>query len=220
MDSSGRSLARRAHRALAAFLALLVVPSPAAERRTLDFDRGWRFHLGDLSGAEAPGFDDSGWRRLDLPHDWSIEGAFSDTNPAGANGGALPGGVGWYRKTFSVAARDTGRLVFAEFDGVYRNSEVWINGHYLGKRPYGYSSFSYALTPHLRSGPASNVIAVRVDNSQQPNSRWYSGSGIYRHVRLVTTNPVCVDQWGTNVTTPAVNPDSGAVKVRTTIRNA
>src|SRR6266550_1339715 len=220
MDSSGRSLARRAHRALAAFLALLVVPSPAAERRRLDFDRGWRFHLGDLSGAEAPGFDDSGWRRLDLPHDWSIEGAFSDTNPAGANGGALPGGVGWYRKTFSVAARDTGRLVFVEFDGVYRNSEVWINGHYLGKRPYGYSSFRYELTRQLRYGRASNVIAVRVDNSQQPNSRWYSGSGIYRHVRLVTTAPAHVDHWGTYVTTPDVTRATARVTIRTTVRNA
>src|SRR6266513_6366517 len=220
MDSSGRSLARRAHRALAAFLALLVVPSPAAERRTLDFDRGWRFHLGDLSGAEAPGFDDSGWRTLDLPHDWSIEGAFSDTNPAGANGGALPGGVGWYRKTFSVAARDTGRLVFVEFDGVYRNSEVWINGHYLGKRPYGYSSFRYELTRQLRYGRASNVIAVRVDNSQQPNSRWYSGSGIYRHVRLVTAAPVQVDHWGTYVTTPDVTRATARVTIRTTVRNA
>src|SRR6266480_2010351 len=220
MDSSGRSLARRAHRAVAAFLALLVVPSPAAERRTLDFDRGWRFHLGDLSGAEAPGFDDSGWRTLDLPHDWSIEGAFSDTNPAGANGGALPGGVGWYRKTFSVAARDTGRLVFVEFDGVYRNSEVWINGHYLGKRPYGYSSFRYELTRQLRYGRASNVIAVRVDNSQQPNSRWYSGSGIYRHVRLVTTAPAHVDHWGTYVTTPDVTRATARVTIRTTVRNA
>src|SRR6266487_3758589 len=220
MDSSARSLARRAHRALAALLALLVAPSPAApQRRTLDFDRGWRFHLGDLSGAEAPGFDDSGWRTLDLPHDWSIEGEFSDTNPAGVGGGALPGGVGWYRKTFSVAERDRGRLVFVEFDGVYRNSEVWINGHYLGKRPYGYSSFRYELTRQLRYGRASNVIAVRVDNSQQPNSRWYSGSGIYRHVRLVTTDPVHVDQWGTYITTPAVSAESSRVTILTSIRN-
>src|SRR6266699_572634 len=221
MDSSARSLARRAHRALAAFLALLVAPSPgAAQRRTLDFDRGWRLHLGDLSGAEAPGFDDSGWRRLDLPHDWSIEGEFSDTNPAGVGGGALPGGVGWYRKTFSVAERDTSRLVFGEFDGVYRNSEVWINGHYLGNRPYGYSSFRYELTRQLRYGRASNVIAVRVDNSQQPNSRWYSGSGIYRHVRLVTTASVHIDHWGTYVTTPEVTAATARVTIRTTIRNA
>jgi len=201
-------------------LALLVAPFTAAAqgwRATLAFDRGWRFHLGDVAAAQDPTFSDSGWRTLDLPHDWSIEGEFSDTNPAGASGGALPGGVGWYRKTFSVAERDSGRLVFIEFDGIYRNSEVWINGQYLGKRPYGYSSFSYELTPHLRK--ASNVIAVRVDNSQQPNSRWYSGSGIYRHVRLVTTNPVHVDQWGTYVTTPEATPARARVTIRTTVRN-
>jgi len=173
-----------------------------AQRHTLNLDRGWRFHLGDLPGAQELGFDDAGWRTLDVPHDWSIEGAFSDTNPAGAHGGALPGGVGWYRKAFSIPQMDTGRLVFVEFDGVYRNSEVWINGRYLGKRPYGYSSFRYALTPYLPYGRGRNEIAVRVDNSQQPNSRWYSGSGIYRHVRLVTMEPVHVDQWGTYITTP------------------
>ena len=126
-------------RAVISLLALLVAPyAPAVaprERVILSFDRAWRFHLGDVPGAQEPTFDDSGWRNLAVPHDWSIEGEFSDTNPAGAGGGALPGGVGWYRKTFTVAARDTSRLVFVEFDGVYRNSEVWINGHYLGKRP-------------------------------------------------------------------------------------
>ncbi|OLC39685.1 MAG: glycoside hydrolase [Candidatus Rokubacteria bacterium 13_1_40CM_4_69_5] len=210
--------------AVVTLLALLVAPyTPAAsqhERATLAFDRAWRFHLGDVSGAQEATFDVSGWRSLDVPHDWSIEGEFSDTNPAGAGGGALPGGVGWYRRTFSVAERDTGQLVFVEFDGVYRNSEVWINGHYLGKRPYGYSSFSYELTPHLRYGRAGNVIAVRVDNSQQPNSRWYSGSGIYRHVRLVTTDRVHVDHWGTYVTTPEVTPASARVTIRTTVGNA
>jgi len=210
--------------AVVTLLALLVAPytpaAPQRERATLRFDRAWRFHLGDVPGAQEGTFDDSGWRTLNLPHDWSIEGEFSDTNPAGAGGGALPGGVGWYRKTFSVAERDAGRLVFVEFDGVYRNSEVWINGHYLGKRPYGYSSFSYELTPHLRYGRAGNVIAVRVDNSQQPNSRWYSGSGIYRHVRLVTTDPVHVDHWGSYVTTPEVTAASARVTIRTTVRNA
>ena len=210
------------HRAVAAFLALLVAApwSAAAQRSTLDFDRAWRFHLGDVPGAEAAGFDDSGWRTLDVPHDWSIEGEFSDTNPAGAHGGALPGGVGWYRKALAVPQADSGRLVFVEFDGVYRNSEVWINGQYLGKRPYGYSSFRYELTPHLRYGRARNVIAVRVDNAQQPNSRWYSGSGIYRHVRVVTTSRVHVDHWGTYITTPEVSADSARVAIRTTVRNA
>jgi beta-galactosidase len=214
----------RLRRALVNLLALLVAPfAPAVaqrERAILPFDRAWRFHLGDVAGAQEATFDDSGWRGLDVPHDWSIEGQFSDTNPAGASGGALPGGVGWYRKTFSVAERDTSRLVFIEFDGVYRNSEVWINGHYLGKRPYGYSSFTYELTPQLRYGPASNVIAVRVDNSQQPNSRWYSGSGIYRHVRLVTTGRVRIDHWGTAITTPEVTATSARIAIRTTVRNA
>ncbi len=183
-----------------------------------NFDHDWRFHLGDVPGAQAVAFADSSWRRLDLPHDWSIEGQFSEQNPAGVGGGALPGGVGWYRKIFSVSRADSGTVAYAEFDGVYRNSEVWINGDYLGKRPYGYSSFRYELTPHLRYG-APNVIAVRVDNSQQPNSRWYSGSGIYRHVRLVTSDPVHVDQWGTYVTTPSVTDDSTRVTIRTTLRD-
>src|SRR6266496_30482 len=133
-------------------------------------------------------------------------------------GGAPPGGVGWYRKAFAVPAADSGKVVFVEFDGVYRNSEVWINGQYLGKRPYGYSSFRYELTPHLHYR-VRNVIAVRVDNSQQPNSRWYSGSGIYRHVRLVTTDPMHVAEWGTYITTPVVSPDSSQVTVRTTLGN-
>src|SRR5436189_450460 len=188
------------------------------QRQAANFDQGWRFHLGDVPGAQDPAFADASWRALDLPHDWSIEGPFSEQNPAGVAGGALPGGVGWYRKSFVVPRSDSGKLVFVEFDGVYRNSEVWINGSYLGKRPYGYSSFRYALTPHLRFG-ARNVIAVRVDNSQQPNSRWYSGSGIYRHVRLGTTDPLHVAKWGTYITTPVVSPDSSQVTIRTTLGN-
>ncbi len=189
------------------------------QRQTSNFDHDWRFHLGDVAGAQAPAFADSGWRTLDLPHDWSIEGEFSEQNPAGVAGGALPGGVGWYRKTFTVSPVDSGKVVFVEFDGVYRNSEVWINGQYLGKRPYGYSSFRYELTPNVRFGAGRNVIAVRVDNSQQPNSRWYSGSGIYRHVRLVTSDPMHVAQWGTYITTPVVSVDSSHVTIRTSLRN-
>ena len=198
-------------------LALLL--ALVAQRQTTNFDQGWRFHLGDVAGAQQAAFGDSGWRALDLPHDWSIEGQFKEQNPAGVAGGALPGGIGWYRKAFTLPAGDTAKVVFIEFDGVYRNSEVWINGKYLGKRPYGYSSFRYELTPHLRYGKQRNVIAVRVDNSQQPNSRWYSGSGIYRHVRLIKANPVHVDQWGTYVTTPAVSAESSQVTIRTSLRN-
>ncbi|MGH9824103.1 MAG: sugar-binding domain-containing protein, partial [Blastocatellia bacterium] len=153
--------------------------------KTLSFDKGWSFHLGDVPNGQAPDLDDSSWRKLTLPHDWSIEGEFSEKNPATPGGGALPGGIGWYRCHFEVPATAKDGAVFVEFDGVYRNSEVWLNGHYLGKRPYGYSSFEYELTPYLKFGntrAAKNVMAVKVDNSQQPNSRWYSGSGIYRNV--------------------------------------
>src|SRR5436189_1668482 len=187
--------------------------------KTVSFDQDWRFHLGDVGNGQDPNLDDSQWRQLNLPHDWSIEGEFDEKNPAGTGGGALPGGTGWYRKAFSIPLTARSKLVFIDFDGVYRNSEAWINGQYLGKRPYGYSSFEYELTPHLRRDGGPNVIAVRVDNSQQPNSRWYSGSGIYRHVRLVTTSPVHVDHWGTYVTTERVSADSSRVRIRTTIRN-
>src|SRR5437762_3349599 len=212
---------RHASRAICT-LALLLAPATAfAQRRViLDFDPDWKFHVGDVTGGEDVALNDSSWRTLDLPHDWSIEEAFSDRNPAGAGGGALPGGIGWYRKAFAVALRDSKRLVFVEFDGVYRNSEVWINGHYLGKRPYGYSSFSYELTPYVRYGAARNLIAVRVDNSKQPDSRWYSGSGIYRHTRLVMTGKVHVDHWGTYLTTPVASADSAHVSIRTTLRSA
>ena len=184
---------------------------------TINFNRGWRFNLGDVTNGQAPDLDDSKWRTLNLPHDWSIEGEFSEKNPAGFNGGALPGGIGWYRKTFNLSEPAKGKFVFIDFDGVYRNSEVWINGHFLGKRPYGYISFQYNLTPYLNVGE-KNVIAVKVDNSQQPNSRWYSGSGIYRNVWLTTTDHVGVDHWGTYITTPEVSEQSAKVVVKTTLR--
>ena len=143
-------------------------------------------------------YDDSAWRMLNVPHDWAIEGDFSASAPSGNSGGALPGGVGWYRKSFEVAAADKGKLFYIDFDGVYMNAKVWINGQLLGQRPYGYSSFRFDLTPHLKFG-ARNVVAVRVDNSDQPNSRWYSGCGIYRHVWLVKTEKIHVAHWGTHV---------------------
>lgn len=193
---------------------------PSKVRTTELFCKGWQFFLGDVPNGQEPGLDDSQWRVLDLPHDWSIEGKFSKDNPATPGGGALPGGIGWYRKTFAIPESDTNKLVFIDFDGVYRNSEVWINGHYLGKRPYGYISFRYELTPFLKYGTENNVLAVKVDNSQQPNSRWYSGSGIYRNVWLVTTEKVSVDHWGTFVTTPEVAEQSAKVSIQTKVRNA
>ena len=187
-------------------------------RVTASFDADWRFFKGDAQGAEAKEFDDSDWRRLDVPHDWSIEGPFDEKNPTGKDGAYLPAGVGWYRKHFTPPAAFARRRVFIDFDGVMANSDVWVNGRHLGRRPYGYSSFRYELTEHLKFG-GENVVAVRADNSGQPASRWYTGAGIYRHVRLVTTDPVHVEHWGTFVTTPRVTDAVAAVNVRSAVVN-
>uniref|UniRef100_UPI003B3A1483 sugar-binding domain-containing protein n=1 Tax=Spirosoma sp. TaxID=1899569 RepID=UPI003B3A1483 len=189
-------------------------------RSVQDFNKGWRFYLGDEPNAKNATFADADWRKLTLPHDWSIEGQFSEHHLGTTQEGALPTGIGWYRKTFTVPATSRTKPVFIEFDGVYRNSEVWINGHSLGVRPYGYSSFRYELTRYLKFGNQPNVLAVRVDNSAQPNSRWYTGAGIYRNVRLVTTSPVAVAHWGTYVTTPNVTDQQATVSMQTQIRNA
>jgi len=204
------------------FACTAAVPATAQEasppsRQRLLMDYGWMFTRGDPAGAEDPAFDDSGWRSLDLPHDWSIEGPYDENAPTGGRGGYLPTGVGWYRRAFTLPEGSQGRRFTIEFDGVYQNSDVWINGHHLGSRPYGYISFHYDLTPHLVDG--ENVVAVRVDNSRQPNTRWYSGSGIYRHVWLTVTDPLHVGHWGTYVTTPEVDSAAARVVVRTRIVN-
>jgi beta-galactosidase len=197
----------------------LVAQTPEPPARIRDsFDFGWKFFKGDAPGAQQPAFAAANWRSLDLPHDWSIEGPFSQNESSGGSGGYAPTGIGWYRKGFRLPASYRDRKVSIEFDGVYQNGEVWINGQYLGKRPFGYISFAYDLTPHLNAG-GDNVVAVKVDNSRQPGSRWYSGSGIYRHTWLVAANPVHVAQWGTFVTTPRVSKDSAAVHVRTRVHN-
>jgi beta-galactosidase len=205
-----------------ALASLLPVAMQAAAsdspRLELSADSGWRFLLGDPNGAEAPSFQDQAWRTVQLPHDWSIEGRPEKTNPSGAGGGFFPNGTGWYRKTFSAPADWKGKRVSVEFDGVYRDATVYLNGHKLGTQPYGYTSFQLDLTPQL-SFTSSNVLAVRVDNSAQPNSRWYSGSGIYRHVRVIVTNPSHVAHWGVFVTTPDVTDTAGKVQVHTTLAN-
>ena len=180
------------------FIALTAVAFRAEAREKINFDKGWRFVLADSAEMSKAKYDDSSWRTLNVPHDWAIEGDFSASAPSGNSGGALPGGVGWYRKSFEVAATDKDKQFYIDFDGVYMNAKVWINGQLLGQRPYGYSSFRYDLTPHLKFD-AKNIVAVRVDNSDQPNSRWYSGCGIYRHVWLVKTEKIHVAHWGTHV---------------------
>jgi len=199
--------------------ALLGAPAAARAGDRLWFDANWRFHYGDAPGAEQPGFDDAAWRGVNLPHDWGVEGAFDPHSPGDGGGdGHLPTGLGWYRRQFDAPAAWSGRRVLVEFEGAYENAEVWINGHDLGLHPYGYTSFWHDLTPYLHPG-AGNVLAVRVDNSQQPNTRWYSGSGLYRHVWLVVADPVHVAPWGVFVSTASATPARAQIRIETTVRN-
>jgi beta-galactosidase len=212
-----RGLLRQAAGGVALVSALHAQSQPAssAARIRESFDFGWKFLKGDAPGAHSSEFSDAAWRSVDLPHDWSIEGPFGEQEKAQ---GSLPTGIGWYRKRFRVPESYKDRAVVIEFDGVYQNSEVWINGQYLGKRPYGYIAFSYDLSPHLKAG-GDNVIAVKVDNSRQPNCRWYSGSGIYRHTWLLATDQLHVAYWGTFVTSPRVARNAATLQVKTRVKN-
>src|SRR5579859_1412643 len=191
IDGPGEPMKHILLAVLAVFLASAVTTAGLAQgaRVTESLDKGWRFLKGDFPQAADPAGNDSVWEAVDVPHDWSIGGPFASNNLTGGAGAFLPSGVAWYRKHFTVPASDSGRRVFVEFDGVMQNSRVWINGVPLGSRPSGYVSFEYELTPQVKFG-GDNVLAVRCDTSAQPASRWYSGAGIYRHVRLVTVDPV------------------------------
>ena len=203
----------------------MAIACGATARERINFDKGWRFALADSVQMSALDYNDSKWHTLNVPHDWAIEGDFCASAPSGNSGGALPGGIGWYRKTFTVDNADKGKMMYIDFDGVYMNAKVWINGTLLGQRPYGYSSFRYDLTPYIIYG-GKNVVAVRVDNSDQPNSRWYSGCGIYRHVWLNKTARIHVAHWGTHVVAEGNkvkvdvtvdNPDNAKFAVRNTL---
>jgi beta-galactosidase len=204
------------------FSLLYVYPASAQSRQgrnIINFDKNWRFVKEDVSGAEKPVFNDSKWRTLDVPHDWSIEGPYAQTNTTGSGGGYLPAGIGWYRKTFTVDAADAKRKVVIEFDGVMCNSEVFVNGVSVGKRPYGYVGFAYDITSHLNFGGKPNIIAVRVDDSLQPSSRWYTGAGIYRHVRLVSTGTTHFDHWGVFIRPQNVTAQKAALNVQAKVTN-
>jgi beta-galactosidase len=198
--------------------ALAVAEPLTGPRETIPFDAGWRFHLGDDPAARQPNFDDTSWRTLDLPHDWSIEGPIARPPEGEGNGGFFTHGIGWYRKSFTLPASTTdGKKVVIEFDGVYMNSEVWINGQFLGRRPYGFMGFRYDLTAFLKAN-GTNVLAVRVDDSLEPALRWYAGSGIYRHVRLLTTSFATFRlNGGITITTPEITPDQATVEVKAII---
>ena len=202
------------------FLIVVILGSLASHaRERVCFDSDWKFMLGDSVQMASVEYNDAHWRTLDVPHDWAIEGDFRADNPSGASGGALPGGIGWYRKHFDISHLSplTSHL-FLTFDGVYMNSTVYINGQKVGSRPYGYSSFEYDITPYVHEG--ENVVAVRVDNSDQPNSRWYSGCGIYRHVWLTTTNPIHIKQWGVYIHDGKVEVDyENPTRQKVTVKN-
>ena len=190
------------------------------------FDKDWLFNFGDASGASATAFADSAWRHVNVPHDWSIEGPnppanpFSQTAATTGRGGYLPSGISWYRKHFTLPQTLSGQKVYFEFDGVMANSDVYVNGAHIGHHPYGYVSFRYDVTANVQFGTADNVIAVKTDTTTQPASRFYAGAGIYRHVRMIATSPVHVDQYATYVTTPAPTTQSATVHVTTSVVNS
>lgn len=200
-----------------AFLTLVSCTKTQLNTRQ-NFDFGWKFKAEDVTGAKQPDFDDAAWREVDLPHDWSIEGNFSKNNPTFSRGGWLPTGKVTYRKTFSVAVSEKGRHFEIYFDGAYRNSKVFLNGHLLGERPLGYIAFHYDLTPFLNFG-GKNVITVKLDNSSQPGARWYTGTGIYRHVHLITTNKIYVPVWGNYIVANEFNSKKADLKIQTEIKN-
>lgn len=187
------------------------------ERKQL-FNFDWKFALGDSSANSLPNFDESNWRKLDLPHDWSIEGKSEINNPSAGDGGFYPMGTAWYRKTFSVPSQWKGQKISIYFEGVYMNAEVFVNGKSVGIQPYGFTSFEFDLSAYLKFGQ-KNTMAVKVDNSQQKNCRWYSGSGIYRNVWLMIKNPVYVKNWGVAITTLEVKNKIARIQVKTMVKN-
>lgn len=190
------------------------------ERNKQLFTDSWKFILDSTNDYHQPDIDDSKWRILNLPHNWNIESTFDSTSHIRTGNSASRAGIGWYRRTFSLPGADKLKTFFIDFDGVYCNSEVWINGHYLGKRANGYTSFRYELTTYLKFSDATNVLTVKVDNSKQPYNRWYSVGGIYRNVWLIKTNPVYTDHWGIFVTTPIVNEKKATINIKARFVNA
>ena len=192
------------------------VSGQLAGREVQNFNFDWKFFKGDLPNGQDPALDDSGWRKLDLPHDWSIEGNFNKSFASST--GFLPGGIGWYRKSFLIPANEKNRKVFVSFDGIYNNSEVWINGHYLGKRPNGYISFQYDITSYIKPGE-ENLIAVKADHSKYGDSRWYTGSGIYRDVKLIFVSPVHINHWGVSTVAKNVSVEKASLSIKVSISN-
>jgi hypothetical protein len=197
------------------FLNITVAAQPK-DREEINFNFDWKFFLGDIAHGQSPDIDDSGWRKLDLPHDWSIEGQFNKT--LASSTGYLPAGIAWYRKSFTIPAGEKDRKIFISFDGIYNNSEIWINGTSFGKRPNGYISFQYEVTSYLKPGKV-NLIAVKVDHSKYGDSRWYTGSGIYRNVKLIFTSPLHIEKWGVSAVSKNVSIDKATLDIQVNVSN-
>ena len=196
---------------------LSIFGTVVAQRITENFNNDWKFAIDSANDYSSIKANVKSWRSLDVPHDWSIELPFDSTSPTGTGGGALRGGTGWYTKEFSVSNSDIKKDIFIYFEGVYCRSSVWLNGHLLGYRPSGYISFQYLLNPFLLYNK-KNIIVVKVNNQEQPNSRWYSGSGIYRNVWLQKMNKTAVANWGTVITTPEITKAVAKIKISSTIK--
>ncbi|GAB6011332.1 sugar-binding domain-containing protein [Viscerimonas tarda] len=188
-------------------------------RKITGIDKDWKFHLGDVENGQLVNFDDSNWRKLDVPHDWSIEGDYDQNAITKRGGGYLPAGIGWYRKTISLPKSDSGKRVFVEFGGIMANSDVWINGHLLGHHPFGYVPLVYDLTDYITFDGKANILAVKADNTVQPASRWYTGAGIYRHVELFTVAQTQLDRYGVFITTPEASHEKATVAVQASVSN-
>ena len=184
---------------------------------SIKINEGWRFKNKDYIDEFNSKSNDENWNTVNLPHDWSVEGVYSPN--LASSTGYLPGGIGWYKKTLSIPTSDFGKLLYIYFGGVYCNSEVWINDHLLGKRPNGYVSFMYEMTPYINFG-GDNTILVKVDHTKSADSRWYTGSGIYRDVYLVKSNPVHIDQWGVACSSENITSKQAVIHVKTTVRNS
>lgn len=201
-------------------LLLLVVSYLNAQSRIVeDFNKDWKFSLENKPNANEPSFNDKDWRVLNVPHDWSIEFGYQKEGETASSTGFVPGGIGWYRKTFTLNSSDKEKQISVFFNGVYNNSDVWINGHFLGNRPNGYSSFSYNLTNYLKSDGSENVIAVKVNRTAYVDSRWYTGSGIYRKVELIKKSKFHIEQWGAQITTPIITKEKASVHIKVKLNN-
>ena len=208
-------------------MALFILPTNAglhASGRETLFDKNWKFYLGSIANAEQPIFNDSMWRVLDLPHDWSVEplslqrenitiGPFSRMSEGFIDTGHMVGGEGWYRKEFTISNDDADKCISLYFEGVYNQSEVWINGKKAHFNPYGYTSYRTDITSYCNAPGVPNIIAVKVVNSGR-NSRWYSGSGIFRHVWLIKTEKLHLDKWDTFVTTSGLRRKGKEAEIR------